>query len=485
MKMPRSEFESRLHSQIFDRLPCAVAVIDRSYRVTDTNATFNELFGEGRDRPCHEVYKNRPDPCPDCVAARTFADGQPHVNEETGVDRNGHITHYIVHTAPVTDAQGLITHVAEMSVDVTDIKRLQREYNVLFELVPCYVAILNRDLRIVRGNELLRSTFGEPAGKCCYEVLKHRSARCPECPAEKTFRDGKSHISAHTGLSQDGRETQYIVTTSALPPGEEKAAYVIEMALDVTAMRRLEREKIEAERLAAMGQTVAGLAHGIKNILTGLEGGMYVVNSGIRKSDSDKINQGWEMLERNIGRITELTKNLLAFSKGRRPNVRLVDPGQLVGDVCALYRDAAAQDGIRLTAEVEPSLAPAPMDPEAIHTCLANLVSNALDACLMSEKPDCGIVVRCLEKDGAVCFEVADAGCGMDYDVKQKAFTSFFTTKGAGGTGLGLLLTRKIAQEHGGRVTLESTPGAGSCFRLVFPRDRLPPLEPAAEESAP
>ena len=80
-------------------------------------------------------------------------------------------------------------------------------------------------------------------------------------------------------------------------------------------------------------------------------------------------------------------------------------------------------------------------------------------------------------------IEVEDEGCGMDQEVRQLAFTNFFTTKGSGGTGLGLLLTRKIMQEHGGRVDFESTAGVGSVFRLVFPRDRLPdPTEPKEEE---
>jgi signal transduction histidine kinase len=71
----------------------------------------------------------------------------------------------------------------------------------------------------------------------------------------------------------------------------------------------------------------------------------------------------------------------------------------------------------------------------------------------------------------------------MDYEVKQKAFTSFFTTKGSGGTGIGLLLTRKIVQQHGGEISLTSEPGKGTCFRLRFPRSRLP--RPTAEEVSP
>ncbi|MBW1810503.1 MAG: sensor histidine kinase [Deltaproteobacteria bacterium] len=78
------------------------------------------------------------------------------------------------------------------------------------------------------------------------------------------------------------------------------------------------------------------------------------------------------------------------------------------------------------------------------------------------------------ETDATLVFEVADTGCGMDYQIKGKVFTTFFTTKGLGGTGLGLMVTRKIVQEHGGRITADSTPGKGSVFRIEFPHSRLP-----------
>jgi len=206
-----------------------------------------------------------------------------------------------------------------------------------------------------------------------------------------------------------------------------------------------------------------------------------VVNSGLQKGQQDRIDVGWDMLKRNISKISALVKNLLNFSKGRTPHVTMVDPNSIVRDIIGLYQEAAQRDGMTLVAETDDSIAPAPLDVEEIHTCLANLVSNALDACQMSEKMVCNIVIRCREEDNSLIFEVADEGSGMDYEIKQKVFTNFFTTKGSGGTGMGLLLTRKIVQEHGGKITVDSTPGVGSLFRLIFPRDRLP--QPTEEKA--
>jgi len=103
--------------------------------------------------------------------------------------------------------------------------------------------------------------------------------------------------------------------------GSDSVAHVIEISNDVTAMKKLEEKVIDAERLGAVGQTVAGLAHSIKNILMGLEGGKYIVSLGLNKNDKGMISQGWEMLERNFDKTTSLVKDFLSFSKGRLPEL--------------------------------------------------------------------------------------------------------------------------------------------------------------------
>ena len=273
----------------------------------------------------------------------------------------------------------------------------------------------------------------------------------------------------------EGKPTHYLVRTIPLMREDGEVRYIIEMSADISEMKRLQQEKLTAERLAAVGQTVAGLAHGIKNLIMGLEGGMYVVSSGIRRNNSEKIRQGWDILEENITRISSFAKEFLDFARGRTPHVTVVDPNQIAQEVIELFRDTAAQSGIRLQADLDGKMREAPLDKEGIHTCLANLISNALDACEMSTKEDRRVILTTREQDGNLIYEVADDGCGMEYDVKQKVFTNFFSTKESGkGTGLGLLTTRKIVQEHGGKVSFESTEGEGSVFCLELPRNRLP-----------
>ena len=346
----------------------------------------------------------------------------------------------------------------------------------LFDQVPVRICVIDRQFGIVEANQSFSKTYGTWQGRRCHQVYKGRSSRCENCAAARTFADGKLRVREERGVVREGRQTYYLVHMLPLQRESGEVPYVIEMSTDITDLKALEREKLEAERLAAVGQTVAGLAHGVKNVLMGLEGGMYVVNSGLQNGDSGRIGKGWQMLEQNVERITVFVKEFLEFARGRVPQVAPADPNEIARKVVELFRDKAALSGIVLNCHCQDDVENANMDAEAIHTCLTNLVSNALDACEVSD-PDREhhVNVATRDRDDTLIFEVEDDGCGMDYEISRKVFSSFFSTKAIGkGTGLGLLTTKKIVHEHGGAVSFESKEGEGSVFRLTFPRKRLP-----------
>jgi two-component system NtrC family sensor kinase len=241
---------------------------------------------------------------------------------------------------------------------------------------------------------------------------------------------------------------------------------------DLREIKRLEAELLHAERLAAIGQTIAGVAHGIKNILHGFKGGSYLVNLGIDKNDSDKLKKGWDMIQRNIGRTSDLVLDLLSYSKEREPEYQPCDPNTIIRDVCEVMHSLAAENQVALETELDPSIESVVMDPHTIHQCLTNLISNAIDACLfdqdMSKKWRVTVQSAC--QDGKfIRISVCDNGTGMSQAVRNKLFTSFFSTKGHRGTGLGLLVTRKAVEEHGGTIEVASEEGHGTVFTLLLP----------------
>jgi len=232
------------------------------------------------------------------------------------------------------------------------------------------------------------------------------------------------------------------------------------------------RQLIEAERLAAVGETVAGLSHTIKNIAGGLDGGMFVLGKGIELEDAAYLKQGWELVRGNVDRIKTLSLDLLNFAKTDRLEYRQVNPEQPAREVFDLMRSRARDHGMDLILDVAAGLAPTQMDPVGIHQCLLNLVTNAIDACVDTEPGDGAqritLSVRALE-EGGVCYQVADTCCGMDERTKARLFQRFFTTKGERGTGIGLMLTRTIVHRHNGTIDVTSQPGRGACFTINLP----------------
>jgi signal transduction histidine kinase len=345
----------------------------------------------------------------------------------------------------------------------------------MWDQVPVRICVIDRRFRIVEANRAFREAYGEWRDRFCHQVYRGRSEPCPSCDAVKSFEDGEIRASQKEGTIFGDQQTWYLVRVVPIVRPDGSIPFLIEMSTDITETKVLEKEKLEAERLAAVGQTVAGLAHGVKNLLMGLDGGMYVARIGIERGDPDRLLEGWTILEDVVERISSFIREFLEFSKGRKPIVRLIDPNMPARKVMQLFGNTAGLAGVRLEEALQEDLAPAAMDGDGIHTCLANLVSNAIDACDTSDNPVGHVVISTFERDGNIVYEVSDNGIGMDYDVKKKVFTGFFSTKASGkGTGLGLLTTSKIVQEHGGAVSFDTNEGEGSVFRLVFPRNRLP-----------
>jgi two-component system NtrC family sensor kinase len=217
---------------------------------------------------------------------------------------------------------------------------------------------------------------------------------------------------------------------------------------------------------------VAGLAHYIKNILSGLKGGTYVLNVALDRKNTDRIKSGWTMIERNVERISDLVLDLLAYSKERRPEPENCLPNEIVEDVCALMEAKARDNGIRIVKNLDPLIGQVFLDPKALHRSLLNLVSNAIDACIFDPAEDKQwqvTVTSAVDQNHRIRFDVTDNGIGMDTDTQEKIFSSLFSTKGERGTGLGLLVTEKIVKENGGEIRVESQLGKGTSFTVYLP----------------
>jgi PAS domain S-box-containing protein len=241
---------------------------------------------------------------------------------------------------------------------------------------------------------------------------------------------------------------------------------------DLREIKRLQKELIESERMTAIGQTVAGMAHYIKNILINLKGGSYVVDVGISGNKPEKLEAGWAAVKMEIDRVAELVQDLLFYAKDRQPKYENCRPNDIVIKICKLVEDRARQNQIEIQTELDPAIQMVSIDPQTIHRSLLNLVTNALDACIDDDSADkeWQIRIRSMFRNNQILqFDVTDNAGGVSPKARNKLFKSVVSTRGGRGTGLGLLVTRKIVEEHNGTVSFYSTPGGGATFTIRLP----------------
>ena len=226
---------------------------------------------------------------------------------------------------------------------------------------------------------------------------------------------------------------------------------------------------VQAERLAAMGQTIATLSHDIKNILQGIQGGSYLIEEGLHQKQWEAIENGWRIVEKNQEKISNLAMDMLSFSKERQPELGPADVNSVVAEVEEMLTSRAAELGVRLTILPAKDLPELLFDQQGIQRACLNVIGNALDACEPSDDGAVQVTILYDAEERTVRVIVDDNGPGIPAEELQAVFSLFHSEKGSRGTGLGLPVSQKILREHGGDVVVESSPGKGSRFILQWP----------------
>ena len=234
----------------------------------------------------------------------------------------------------------------------------------------------------------------------------------------------------------------------------------------------LHAEMVAKERMVAVGQTVSGLAHCVKNILNGIRSGSAVVERHLKADDFEKVRRGWETVRKNNDMLSSLVLDMLSLARDTKFHPFPTDVNDLADQICGLMTDRAGQRGVGIRCSPAHELPEVLTDPTQLYRCLLNLVANAVDAC-----GDGGNVrVRVWRGAGRPNFtiSVTDDGAGIAREHRSKLFTEFFTTKGHRGTGLGLRVTHKLIAGMGGRIAFHSVVGRGTKFVIALPVQAAP-----------
>lgn len=281
-------------------------------------------------------------------------------------------------------------------------------------------------------------------------------------PVLDTLEHGTEHVALEISFPGRDRTIELSVTTSRIhnTHGEMIGALVI--FSDLTARKETQRRMAQAERLATLGELMAGVAHEVRNPLTAIRGYVQI----LRQQTSDLIHQEYlSVVLKEIDSINKVIQQLLEFSRPRHSQWQQVSLNALVEETLVLVQTAGVQARVDFISELDNELSPINADRELLKQVLLNILINAVQAISARGK----IRIQTWQySDSQQAISIEDNGCGIDLSLQKKIFDPFFTTK-ASGTGLGLALSQRIINAHQGDIRVASLPGYGATFTLILP----------------
>ncbi len=358
----------------------------------------------------------------------------------------------------------VITYERELS-ELRDAQSLNQQ---LFDVIPCYISVQDRNFRLTATNRLFKKDFGDELGSFCYKVYKHRTSRCRECPVWATFEDGRPHSTEEIVTSKSGEQHNVMTWTAPVRNSSGRINQVMEMSTDITQIRRLQ------DHLTSLGLMLGSMSHGVKGMLTALDGGLYQLETGVEKKEMARIEKAFDQVKEMTGSIRKMVLEILYYAKSRELRYEEVDIAEMSRKLAEMTRAIADKNGISLDVEIAPSLGVFEIDPNWLQAAIMNFLENAMDACIYdrSKKKHC-VKFKVFESvPDHISFIITDNGMGMDQETREKMFTLFFTSKGSRGTGLGLFIAHHVILQHRGNIKVESRTREGSRFEIYLPRYR-------------
>lgn len=252
---------------------------------------------------------------------------------------------------------------------------------------------------------------------------------------------------------------------------QEDLEFVMMIATEVgvaLAHARMRREANHRARLAAVGETVAGISHNVKNILLLSEGGSELLTRAMNKGDMAGAKEAWQVVSRGIDKIGKLVRDMLEFSSQKKVDLGEADINELICAIAEEIEEQLISKGITLELDLDENLEPRMVDELGLQRTVTNLIVNSMEA--IGHQDGQISVATARRSDGRAVITIRDNGSGIPKDKMEKIFLPFFTTKGSSGTGLGLPMCKKCIEDMGGRIQCESEENVGTTFILDIPQ---------------
>lgn len=456
----------------FNELPYFVSIHGRACTLLAANNVYNRYLGNRLYQNSWGIYVGRRATRKGCPVGRTLRSQNVMTTRALVRYTSGAQVPVTVHTAPIYDNDGNIDLVIEIFAGTKEIDRLAEEsrrthqrYEQLFNAVPSSIVVLDRRFRINAVNRRFRENYGEYTGRVFFDVFRPGIFPAYRDPITRTVRTGDPQQGEMMLTNSEGIKTNVMAWTSPIKTASGKLVQVLVIFADVTQLRQLQAN------LANLGLMVSTLSHDLKGSLTGLDAGLYLIDSGFYRDTPGRIEEGLDTARLVVERIRKLVSDILYYAKERPINPTAVDMLQFAGEVAANVELKVRGANIQFNPRFPESSVEITIDADLIRTALYNIIDNAIEACIDSNTPLQHRIDFLVQADAdQTTFVVQDTGGGMNPEKVDAIFDLFYSTKGRSGTGIGLYVTRKIIQKHGGTIAAHSEPGKGSRFEIRLPR---------------
>ncbi len=469
---------------LFEMVPCVITVQDRDFRLIGYNREFADKFAPKPGDFCYRAYKGRWEKCVDCPVEATFADGQSHYSEETGVDKDGSVKHWIVRTSPIRDETGEIVAAMEMNLDISERKQLEeklelseKKYHAIFNNIPNPVFVLDiRTLEILDCNKSVQAVYNLER-----KQLIGTSFLAFFEPGE---REAMAFRMATTAVLNQVRhvlaDNQLRYVDIRISPSEYTGQQVLLVTIsDVTKRLEAEQQLIQASKMATLGEMATGVAHELNQPLSVIKTAsnffMRKLNRKEPIRDDILVTMSSE-IDSHVERATKIINHMRQFGRKSDPNLEAVLLNEVLERAFEIFSQQLKVRGIDVQWQTDPNLPPIMGNPSRLEQVIINLLINARDAIeeRSDQMPNSAIpdkIALVTSSDATTAtLSVCDSGVGVPDPIRDKIFEPFFTTKKVGkGTGLGLSISYSIVKECGGTIDVTENPGGGSCFNLHFP----------------
>lgn len=481
------------YQNLFESVPCLITVQDRDYRLLRYNHEFAQRFAPLPGDFCYHAYKGRERRCEPCPVEKTFADGRSYYAEETGVNKDGTQSYWIVRTSPIMDENGQIVAAMEISHDLTERRQLEMEleksekkYHAIFSNIPNPVFVLNlENLSILDCNKSASDVYGyAPAELINHSFMNFFIPREREQYRKKIAATRELNQVRH--LHRSGR---LLFVNIRVSPSEYSGRKVLLITTsDITKRLETEQQLIQASKMATLGEMATGVAHELNQPLSVIKTtSSFFMRKFERQEPIDPVIQQKMIakVDSNVDRATRIIDHMRQFARKSEMELQRVQLNDVLHSAFEIFSQQLKVRGIAVQWDLAADLPPIQGEPQRLEQVFINLLINARDAIEErwrreghADEPDTITLQTVLDNNEVIC-RIRDSGIGIPVDLREKIFEPFFTTKEVGkGTGLGLSISYGIVKECRGSIHIETDGGAGACFVLTFPAGGNDPGSP-------